>query len=115
MPNFSPTYAQMCFALSTLEVESAEDSFDTDNFRKLLVTRCQQVFEKDTSDLEYIECKKKEIEQTSDVFNVLFIRLFKPMIIILKVFVQEEKMEHLIDELEGLIIKNRMRTLGNIR
>ena len=80
-PILAATYAQMCYALSTMEVDCSDDPFETVNFRKLLVNRCQQVFEKDNSDLDYIEEKKKEIEHTQEVICNIFLSLCMSIII----------------------------------
>lgn len=62
----------MCQALSTKEVTSSYNSAETTNFRKLLLTRCQQEFEKDSAGLVDVENKKKEIEENEDVIAVYF-------------------------------------------
>lgn len=66
-PIFSPTYAKMCQALSAKEVASSTNPAETTNFRKLLLTRCQREFEKDSAGLVDVENKKKEIEANEDV------------------------------------------------
>ena len=66
---------------------------ETTNFRKLLLTRCQREFEKDSAGLIEVENKRKEIEENEE----------------------EDKKKQLEDELEDLINKNRRRSLGNIR
>ena len=92
-PIFSPTYAKMCHALSTKEVASSNNPSETTNFRKLLLTRCQREFEKDSAGLVEVENKRKEIEENE----------------------AEDKKKVLEEELEDLINKNRRRSLGNIR
>lgn len=92
-PIFSSTYAKMCQALSTKEVSSAANPAETTNFRKLLLTRCQKEFEKDSAGLQDVEKKKKEIEASDN----------------------EDKKKLLEEELEDLVNKNRRRSLGNIR
>ena len=57
----------MCRALSTKEVASAANPAETTNFRKLLLTRCQKEFEKDSAGLVDVENKKKEIETAETV------------------------------------------------
>lgn len=52
----------MCQAMSTKEVASSANPSETTNFRKLLLTRCQKEFEKDSAGLIDVENKKKEIE-----------------------------------------------------
>ena len=66
---------------------------ETTNFRKLLLTRCQREFEKDSAGLIEVENKRKEIEENE----------------------AEDKKKLLEDELEDLINKNRRRSLENIR
>lgn len=66
-PIFSTTYAKMCQALSTKEVASSANPAETTNFRKLLLTRCQKEFEKDSAGLVEVDNKKKEIEAAEDV------------------------------------------------
>ena len=53
----------MCHALSTKEVASNANPSETTNFRKLLLTRCQREFEKDSAGLIEVENKRKEIEE----------------------------------------------------
>ena len=57
----------MCQMLSTKEVASSDNPNETTNFRKLLLTRCQQEFEKDSVGLMEVEKMKKEIEQAEMV------------------------------------------------
>merc|ERR1719188_2697281 len=45
-PNLSATYAQMCLALGKKKVAD-ENGQGVTSFRKLLIMRCQQEFEKD--------------------------------------------------------------------
>jgi translation initiation factor 4G len=59
----------MCQALSTKEVASAANPAETTNFRKLLLTRCQKEFEKDSAGLVDVENKKKEIETAETVLR----------------------------------------------
>jgi translation initiation factor 4G len=65
-------YAKMCQALSTKEVASAANPAETTNFRKLLLTRCQKEFEKDSAGLVDVENKKKEIESADTVQELNF-------------------------------------------
>ncbi|XP_046441878.1 eukaryotic translation initiation factor 4 gamma 1-like isoform X2 [Daphnia pulex] len=92
-PIFSSMYAKMCQALSTKEVASAANPAETTNFRKLLLTRCQKEFEKDSAGLVDVENKKKEIETAET----------------------EAKKKELELELEDLVNSNRRKSLGNIR
>lgn len=71
-PIFSPTYAKMCQALSAMEVASSTNPAEKTNFRKLLLTRCQREFEKDSAGLVDVENKKKEIEANEDVCIFFF-------------------------------------------
>lgn len=57
----------MCQALSSKEVASSSNPSETTNFRKLLLTRCQKEFEKDSAGLVDVENKKKEIENAENV------------------------------------------------
>jgi translation initiation factor 4G len=91
-PIFSSTYAKMCHALSNKEVASSANPSETTNFRKLLLTRCQREFEKDSASLLDVENKKKEIEAA-----------------------EVDKKKELEEELDDLVNKNRRRSLGNIR
>lgn len=92
-PIFSSTYAKMCQSLSLKEVASTANPNETTNFRKLLLTRCQREFEKDSSALQDVEKKRKELDEA----------------------VNEEKKTQLKEQLEELVNKNRRRSLGNIR
>ena len=65
-------YAKMCQALSTKEVASAANPAETTNFRKLLLTRCQKEFEKDSAGLVDVENKKKEIESSETVLSTKY-------------------------------------------
>lgn len=56
----------MCQALSNKEV-AAESGTETTNFRKLLLTRCQREFEKDSAGLADVEKMKKDIEAADSV------------------------------------------------
>lgn len=61
----------MCHALSTKEVATSANPAETINFRKLLLTRCQREFEKDSAGLADVEKKKKEIETAESVLRFL--------------------------------------------
>lgn len=69
-PNFSKAYALMCRELALMQVPSNNSSSskkdDYVNFRKLLVTRCQLEFEKNSVDETARNCKLKEIEECAD-------------------------------------------------
>lgn len=66
-PNFSVAYALMCSELALIQVPSNnKKEGDSVNFRKLLVTRCQLEFEKNSVDETTRNCKLKEIEECTD-------------------------------------------------
>ena len=66
-PIFSSIYAKISQALITKEVASAANPAEMTNFRKLLLTRCQREFEKESAVLVDVENKKKEIESAETV------------------------------------------------
>ncbi|KAK9888566.1 hypothetical protein WA026_000810 [Henosepilachna vigintioctopunctata] len=95
-PNFSVAYAKMCKELSLqmqVSVNSDKKKEDIVNFRKLLINRCQEEFEKNSKDETSINEKLKEIEISSD----------------------PEKKKDLQFELEEIHRRIRMRSVGNIR
>lgn len=65
----------MCKAMSSKEVTSAsENSTEKTTFRKLLLTTCQDEFEKCSAGLVDIEIKKrKNVHINQDVSSLLFI------------------------------------------
>ncbi|KAK9709826.1 eIF4-gamma/eIF5/eIF2-epsilon [Popillia japonica] len=66
-PNFSVAYALMCKELALMEVPAtARKEGESVNFRKLLVTRCQLEFEKQSVDETARNAKVKEIEECTD-------------------------------------------------
>ncbi|KAJ8665621.1 hypothetical protein QAD02_007283, partial [Eretmocerus hayati] len=66
-PNFSVAYALMCKELSNIHVTGADsDDSSSANFRKLILTRCQTQFEKNTLDENIRNEKLKEIESCTD-------------------------------------------------
>ncbi|XP_049582920.1 eukaryotic translation initiation factor 4 gamma 1 isoform X2 [Syngnathus scovelli] len=91
-PDFSVAYANMCRCVMGLKVEATDKPGDTVNFRKLLLNRCQNEFEKDKDDNVIFEKKQQELEAAGD----------------------EEK-QKLIEELEDAKNKARKRSLGNIK
>lgn len=86
-PSFSVAYAKMCSELRTKDVQGA-------SFRKILITRCQQEFEKNKeAELAQREIKLKEIEKQPD----------------------PEKKKELTLMYEEEERKVRMKSVGNIR
>ncbi|XP_025830115.1 eukaryotic translation initiation factor 4 gamma 3 isoform X2 [Agrilus planipennis] len=97
-PNFSVAYALLCRELALMQVPNSEEVRKKDgqeyvNFRKLLVTRCQREFEKNSVDEEERNSKVKEIEECAD----------------------PEKKKELQLELEEYDRRLRMKSVGNIR
>lgn len=71
-PNFSVAYALMCKELALMEVPAtARKEGESVNFRKLLVTRCQLEFEKQSVDETARNAKVKEIEECTDPVSKL--------------------------------------------
>ncbi|CAH1183097.1 unnamed protein product [Phaedon cochleariae] len=95
-PNFSVAYANMCKELALMQVptnNSTPDKQEFVNFRKLLITRCQVEFEKNSIDEVTRNNKVKEIEETTD----------------------PEKKKDLQFDLEDYDRRLRMKSVGNIR
>ncbi|KAJ8939180.1 hypothetical protein NQ318_017077 [Aromia moschata] len=95
-PNFSVAYALMCKELALLQVPtsySTEEKPEFVNFRKLLITRCQVEFEKQSVDESIRGEKIKEIEACTDL----------------------EKKKDLQFELDEHDRRLRMKSVGNIR
>ncbi|XP_072375280.1 eukaryotic translation initiation factor 4 gamma 3-like isoform X1 [Diabrotica undecimpunctata] len=94
-PNFSVAYASMCQQLALLQTPSnhGEDKQDFVTFRKLLINKCQQEFEKQKSDETLRNSKIKEIEACTD----------------------PEKKKDLEFELEEYDRRLRMKSVGNVR
>ncbi|CAH0558222.1 unnamed protein product [Brassicogethes aeneus] len=95
-PNFSVAYALMCRELALIQVPTANSKPEAPefvNFRKLLITRCQMEFEKQSVDESTREVKMKEIEATADA----------------------DKKKDLQFELDEHDRKLRMKSVGNIR
>lgn len=72
-PNFSNAYAKLCKEISMMQVPvNAKDANEENtpecvNFRKLLVTRCQTEFEKNSAEETVVSHQKlKEIEECED-------------------------------------------------
>ena len=68
-PNFSIAYANLCKVLSPVKVDwtGAEGKARSTNFRRVLLTKCQQEFEKDKKDDENREQMLKAIEEAETV------------------------------------------------
>ena len=90
-PSFSVAYASMCGELQKKKVQDADGK--EINFRKLLIMRCQQEFEKDYMEGLDREKHVSEMEATTD----------------------EDEKKRIKGEFEALERKLRKRSLGNIR
>ena len=66
-PSFSTAYAQLCQNLSLRQVPSQANPSVMVNFRKILLTRCQQEFEKDRNAELDREVALEEINKEQDV------------------------------------------------
>merc|ERR1719270_836146 len=91
-PNFSATYAQMCLALGNKKVPD-ETGQGVTSFRKLLIMRCQQEFEKD-----YMEGLDRE-KYVNDINKAT----------------NEDDKKRIKMEFEANEMKLKKRSLGNIR
>ncbi|XP_061684261.1 eukaryotic translation initiation factor 4 gamma 1-like isoform X4 [Syngnathoides biaculeatus] len=91
-PDFSVAYANMCRCVMGLKVQATNKPGDTVNFRKLLLNRCQNEFEKDKDDNKIFEKKQRELEAA-----------------------EEDEKQRLIEDLEESKNKARRRSLGNIK
>ncbi|OXU20120.1 hypothetical protein TSAR_003535 [Trichomalopsis sarcophagae] len=93
-PNFSVAYALMCKELSNMEVTGADagDSSSA-NFRKLILTRCQTEFEKNTVDENARNEKLREIDECTDLEKKKELQI---------IFEEEER-------------RIRVKSVGNIR
>ena len=91
-PNLSATYAQMCLALGKKKVAD-ENGQGVVNFRKLLIMRCQQEFEKDY--MEGLD-REKYVNDINEATN-------------------EDDKKRIKMEFEAMEMKLRKRSLGNIR
>ncbi|CAH0558179.1 unnamed protein product [Brassicogethes aeneus] len=95
-PNFSVVYPRMCRELALIQVPTANstpEAPDFVNFKKLLITKCQIEFEKQSVDESTREVKMKEIEATADA----------------------DKKKDLQFELDKYDRKVTMRSVGNVR
>ena len=73
-PSFSIAYANLCKVMSPIKVELMQEEGKppkSTNFRRMLLTKCQQEFEKDKKDDETLEKMKEDIEKAASV-SVLF-------------------------------------------
>ena len=70
-PKFSIAYANLCKVMSTIKVEQppSEEGGKAKilTFRRVLLTKCQQEFEKDKKDDEERETMLSAIKETEDV------------------------------------------------
>jgi hypothetical protein len=72
-PNFSEAYANMCKVLSVTMTSQPERKNKDDpefSFRKLLVSRCQEEFEKSSEVVLNRAAKLREIEETTDTVSI---------------------------------------------
>ena len=72
-PKFSIAYANLCKVMSTIKVEviPEEGKAKVVTFRRVLLTKCQQEFEKDKKDDEDRENMLNAIKETEDVSSSL--------------------------------------------
>ena len=68
-PKFSIAYANLCKVMSTIKVEviPEEGKAKVVTFRRVLLTKCQQEFEKDKKDDDDREKMLNAIKETEDV------------------------------------------------
>ncbi|XP_046742557.1 eukaryotic translation initiation factor 4 gamma 3-like isoform X2 [Diprion similis] len=96
-PSFSVAYALMCKELAMMHVSSSDSKAGKEesnvNFRKLIITRCQMEFEKNTVDETVKAVKLKEIEECTDPEK-------------------KKELQAALDEEERRI---RVKSVGNIR
>ena len=93
-PSFSVAYARMCKVLSMKKVPKADNSTTEVAFRSMLITRCQKEFEKDYITEEQRSAHARALEVAGD---------------------DEEACKRLSDEFAALELRQRRRSLGNIR
>lgn len=79
--------------ICNFQVAKSKDPDDTVNFRKLLISRCQNQFEKNSHDESVRNAKLKEIDESSD----------------------SDKKKDLQADLEDYDRKLRMKSVGNVR
>ena len=72
MTKFISSYAKLCCVLAPLAVETvnAEGKPETVTFRRLLLTKCQQEFEKDMQEDEERKTMQKGVETAETVSHV---------------------------------------------
>ncbi|XP_076249202.1 eukaryotic translation initiation factor 4 gamma [Calliopsis andreniformis] len=96
-PSFSVPYALMCKELAMMEVSGSDKTSDKQecsfSFKKLIITRCQKEFEKNTVNEVARSSKLKEIEECTD----------------------PEKKKDLLLQLEDEERRIRIKSVGNIR
>lgn len=92
-PSFSVAYARMCKVLSLKKVPKSENSTTEVVFRAMLISRCQKEFEKD-----YIS----EEQKNSHALNM-------------EAASSDEERKRLTEEFAQLELRQRRRSLGNIR
>lgn len=92
-PCYCVAYASLCRYLAMIKVASTSKQGEYVHFRAVLLTRCQKEFEKGKDSEKEIRKRKEVIEETQD----------------------PEKREELCKELEISEIKEKNRSLGNIR
>lgn len=91
-PTFSIAYGTMAKYMTAIKVPSSKNPNEEVLFRNLLLNRCQREFEKDKSNDEDMERRKKEIESAP-----------------------EEDKKRLIAEMNQKEFCDRRRSLGNIK
>jgi hypothetical protein len=77
-PSFSIAYANLCKVMSPIKVEIQQEEGKppkVTNFRRMLLTKCQQEFEKDKKDDETLEKMRESIEQAASVSCLTMVKL----------------------------------------
>lgn len=93
-PAFSVAYARMCNVLSLKKVPKADNSSTEASFRAMLITLCQREFEKDYITEDQKNAHAAALEAAGE---------------------DEEARKRLVEEFDALELKQRRRSLGNIR
>ncbi|BET00306.1 Eukaryotic translation initiation factor 4 gamma [Nesidiocoris tenuis] len=66
-PSFSKAYADLCKHLQSRSVEQTSNTTQAGNFRKILLTKCQEDFEKNKQEELDIVVRQKQIDETTDL------------------------------------------------
>ncbi|XP_063071902.1 E3 ubiquitin-protein ligase Midline-1-like isoform X2 [Engraulis encrasicolus] len=101
-PNFSVAYANMCRCLMGLKVPITDKPSTTVNFRKLLLNRCKNEFERNKADGVLFERKQRELDSS--------VKPLSPSL-----FLISTERERLQEELVEAKDKARRRSIGNIK